>query len=284
VTSRGNNTIDLVYSDGLVGNVYYRFYNGSSWSGDTYMNFVTNAAPAISTFCAGCLVAGARNAYDNNIFLVGFGCGGPCTNSWFSIGAPPGGALSGPSIAPFGTSGSYAVFVQGADHAMWVRIYNALTGWGGWGSAGGGLGMNGDGSGSAPAAVWVGPQSGVIQVFVRGGNNHLYQNTLSCAIGCGFSGYYDLTATIPDNGYWDGSPSAVANGSGWIQLFSADRNRLIWEHVYVPGIGWYPISIIVGGLASADPTATSSSFATVQLFTSRGASNDMSEYIFDPRP
>ena len=74
---------------------------------------------------------------------------------------------TGPAICSQDAN-SLDVFVQGTDHALWYRHYQAGSGWSSWKSLGGGLA-------SSPAAV--SRSAGYIDVFVRGTDNILYKKT-----------------------------------------------------------------------------------------------------------
>ncbi len=298
----------MIVDSGYDGSLWLRLYQDKTLllTTDTGGYADPGETPAIA-FAGGLTIVAARGGgHDIWTNACGLGCK---PNSWVDIGKPPvPGIPSSPSIARFSDSSpAYAVFVRGGDGALWARIHNsAATGgaidghWSAWISAGGQIAMNPFNEPSSPAALFAG-KDGEIKVYVRGTTNHIYSNSLVCPLTCAFTGFVDESpsgapaeydeSTIPPTydvqGSFTGTPTVVTNGDGWITLFARDDvfYSTIFEHIYVPGVGWYAPWNQVGdgpGLITAEPAAASTSYATIQLYMSVDEDLHMREYEFNP--
>jgi FG-GAP-like repeat len=90
-------------------------------------------------------------------------------------GRPPGGPITSTPAAVSPTSDSIHIFVRGADHALWEKVWTDASGrWSEWTSLGGVLR-------SGPAAT--SPSSGEVHVFARFANDSLFRKRWSAAAG-----------------------------------------------------------------------------------------------------
>ena len=119
---------------------------------------------------------------------------------WNSLG---GVITSDPVAVVYGTE-RIAVFARGPDNALWVTANNG-TGWpSGWGSLGGIIT-------SAPAAT---ASRDHIDVFARGNNGELFQNSWNSPCGVRCAGGASASAGSAGWGGWVSPPLPLCNGNG----------------------------------------------------------------------
>jgi hypothetical protein len=167
---------------------------------------------------------------------------------WESLG---GVLKSGPDVASW-APGRLDVFVRGTDDGLWHRWWDA-NGWSGWESLGGTLG-------SDPGAVsWA---EGRIDVFARSTTNQLLHRW--------FDGTRWLSETLPASLL--GAPDVAAPATGRLEVFGLGSGNAVWGTAFVEG-SWTPWHQ-VGGTATSDPSAVSSTAGTFDLFV-RGTGSDL---------
>jgi hypothetical protein len=153
-----------------------------------------------------------------------------------------------------------AVFVVGTDdHVWWATDHMD------WTSLGAPpVGIVGD-----PAAVSWGDDR--IDLFVRGGDNRLWQDWTDCG-GCQWSGWLK---PLGNNGTLASSPTATSWGVGRIDVFVLGTNGLVyqvfWETTTWNG-SWLARGRPPSGIADSRPGAASAGLNQVDLFV-QGADN-----------
>jgi hypothetical protein len=154
----------------------------------------------------------------------------------------------------------HAVFVVGTDGRLWWSTERV-----GWRSLGAPpVGLVGD-----PAAVSWG--EGRVDVFVRGGDNRLWQQWTACG-GCRWSGWLK---PVGDNGTLASSPTATSWGPGRIDVFVRGTNGLIYQRYWATS-AWDGAWLVRGapppGAFADRPGAASWGPGRVDLFV-RGRDN-----------
>ena len=218
-----------------------------------------------------------------------------------AVGAPPGGATSGPDVASSGP-GRLDVFVRGADNALWHRWHDGA--WSAWVSLGGVLT-------SDPTAVsW---SAGRLDVFVRGTDSALWRTSYQGGWG-GWTSLGGVLTSSPDvastaagrldvfvrgtddalwqrsfNGSWGGwvsrggvltsDPAAASWGAGRLDVFVRGTDNALWRQWYEGGwSGWE----LVGGVLTSGPDAASRGFGRLDIFV-RGTDDALWHTSFDGR-
>jgi Glycosyl hydrolase catalytic core len=205
-----------VYARGPDNGVWYRRYNGSSWSGWASLGRTTYVSPA-AALRRGTAIVDVFVRGTNNAIYQRSRNGNTWSAAWASIGAPPGGATSAPAAVSSAT-GRMDVFVRGADSAIWRRTWT--TSWGPWTSVGGI-------ATSAPAVT--SRVTNRIDLFFRGANGQVYQRFTS---GSGWSSPTSLGgATIS-------APVAVAANGNRIDLWMRGTNNALQHKFWQPRVGW----------------------------------------------
>jgi 5-hydroxyisourate hydrolase-like protein (transthyretin family) len=157
-------TGNFLFVTGSDNALWYKTWNGATWSSATSLGGVLTSSPAatspgngvIDVFVRG----GAGALYEKTTTN-----GGTSWSNWISLGGqiPTG---TGPAACSWG-AGRVDLFVQGMDSALWHKSYTG-TSWSSWQSLGGALTLS-------PGAT--SPSSGTIDVFVLGTDSGLWWKT-----------------------------------------------------------------------------------------------------------
>ncbi|MDB4876401.1 MAG: insect kinin peptide [Gemmatimonadetes bacterium] len=136
------------------------------------------------------------------------------------------------------------VFVKGTDNALWHAVRGGpdvlLSHWSPWESLGGVL-LSG-------ASVSLRPGTTTIDVFVRGGRNHLFHLMRT---GGHFSTFEDLGGNI------DSDPASVSWAANRIDVFARNATTTHLDHIYWPANGTWSAWESLNGVLSGGPAVTS---------------------------
>jgi repeat uncharacterized protein DUF346/putative pyrroloquinoline-quinone binding quinoprotein len=160
-------------------------------------------------------------------------------SGWESLG----GVLTSSPDAAAWSAGRLDVFARGTDNALWHRWWDGSR-WAGWETLGGSLN-------SDPGAISGAP--GRIDVFARSSNDQLVHRWYS-----GGWGSETLPATIVSG------PDVTAPSAGTLAVFGLGSGNAVSGTAFT-GRGWtswHPL----GGTGASDPSATTSSPGTFDLF------------------
>src|SRR5215210_4950985 len=196
--------------------VWPRRYDGSSWSGWTFLGGLTYASPAASarlgTSIVDVFIRSATNTIQHR-----YRNGTTWSSGWVSIGSPPGGATSAPASVSSG-SGRIDVFVRGGDSAVWRNTWT--TAWSGWTRVGGT-------ATSAPAVTSRGTNR--IDLFVRGKDGTI-QRTYND--GSGWAAWSSLGGSTMS------APAAAASSSNRIDVWARGATGAVQHDVWRSSTGW----------------------------------------------
>jgi hypothetical protein len=252
--------------------------NTQTWSSWTNVpanaNASTNRAPTATSWGQGRLDAfvigiGDKQLWhyaeqDGNQLLGGSG--------WEPQGSPSGGFSEAPSAT---SQGFGNLFIAGADMngVFWFKTWTS-AGWSNWTYSGG------SGKG-APSAVSMYP--GRVDVYVRGGDNNLWQYYAANDGSGGWEmrGHWYSQAATLSSGILKGSPSAASRDSSHVDIFAGDGyhpyaaghtdtagHPQIMHLWYAPG-GWSSWHTIGGILPSDNGTSPFSVVAAAPLDANR---------------
>jgi hypothetical protein len=150
--------------------------------------------------------------------------------SWWHMGSPYGGGVSTSpaAVMQYSTLNVYAG--GGNDHLYQIACCFGSEGWTSWWDMGS---PPGGGITSSPAAVNAG--GGVINVYARGANGHLYQK--ACCFGSeGWTSWWDMGS--PPGGGITSGPAAVNTGSA-INVYARGANGHLYQKACCFGSeGW----------------------------------------------
>lgn len=164
---------------------------------------------------------------------------------WENLGGPPGGCTSGPT-AVLQPGGLLALFVRGADNAIWRRRewrYENNLFWSSWGSLPGGFIT----TSNPDAAV---NAHGLLVVFARGADNAIWHT-------------WQPNAYNPDQwaqwqslgGEFLSGPGAVLQTGGRLVVFARGTDGAIWHRWQVSRNGEWSGWESLGGYLVSDPDA-----------------------------
>jgi len=169
-------------------------------------------------------------------------------SSWTSLGAPPPGSKSGPTVASWGP-GRLDAFVTGNDGNLWHEWSgNSGASFSNWEN----LGQPPGGLTCAPAAVSWG--TGRVDVFGRGADGALWHTYWN---GSQWVAWESL------GGVLQSSPAVSSWAPGRIDVMVVGTDHAVW-HTWYQG-GWVPWQSL-GGFAVLDPAAVSWGPNRIDLF------------------
>ena len=142
---------------------------------------------------------------------------------------------------------SLDVFVQGTDHALWYRHYQAGSGWSAWRSLGGGLA-------SSPGVT--SQANGKIDVFVRGTDGAIWYKEYS---GSSWSNWIGLGGQVASGT----GPAASSWGTGRLDVFVQGTDGVLYQKMR-SGSSWSTWKSLSGALASS-PAATSPASGVIDV-------------------
>lgn len=250
------------------------------------------------------VVAGADMHGYGNFALARYVVKGITPRSWGEWGSLGGILSSAPSVTS-PSPGSSAVFVRGADSALWWRR-NEGSGWSDWKSLGGLLT-------SDPSAVGTG--EGLILVAARGADNALWTRWFDGGSWGPWESFGGIISSDPalsytgeefamfgrgaDNALWfrksrpysvgdwsdweslggvlTSSPSASSRGPGRLDVFTRGSDSALWTKNF-DSSGWSGWRS-AGGILSSDPASVSWSEHRIDVFV-RGADNALWQNTF----
>lgn len=224
----------------------YRWFTAATgWSSEVDLGSTPESGPSVTSWGPSRVDVFHRGGASTLLHRWWDGTWQPLTGIWEDLGAPPGGATSGPDAASWsGSNGNrhINVFVRGADKALWMRTYNSSScpcGWGEWESLGGVLT-------SDPGAISTEP--GRIDVFVRGTDDAMWHRAFVAGSG--------WAAWASRGGLLRGAPDAAANGDKpWVAVRGVDDAvHRITTTASGAWSGWSSLGPPPGG-ARSDPTA-----------------------------
>jgi protocatechuate 3,4-dioxygenase beta subunit len=170
VCSWGSGRIDL-FVQGTDGALWHKWYSGGSWSGwQSLGGKLTSSAAAAAAPGSSRIDVFVRGT-DGAIWQRTTTNGGSSWSGWTSRGGQiPVNTI--PAACSWG-SGRLDLFANGTDGQLWwMYTTNGGSSWSGWQSLGRPLGESLTSSPTAAA-----PASGIMDVFVRGGDNGLWERT-----------------------------------------------------------------------------------------------------------
>ena len=153
------NSLD-VFVQGTNHALYYTHWNGATWSAWKSLGGVLTSSPAATSPSTGVIDVFVRGT-DGALWSRTTTNGGATWSNWASLG---GQLASGTGPAASSQGSRLDVFVEGTNGALYQKT--STGSWSGWQNLGGELT-------SSPAAT--SPTSGVIDVFVRGTDNAVWE-------------------------------------------------------------------------------------------------------------
>lgn len=173
-------------------------------------------------------------------------------------------AVAAELSAPAATSWSstrFDLIVRGADgliyHKYWNNGTGPVGGWTDWGS----IGAPPVGAASSPTVTTPGPD--VLQVFVRGGDNRIWNDQWTHGQGSapgGWSGW----GPIPNTGNATWAPTATDGADTQPDVFYTGTDGAVYYTRYDSQLGWVtPVSL--GGVVQGSPAATTTTGGRLQL-------------------
>ncbi|MEY9926304.1 hypothetical protein ABH926_000926 [Catenulispora sp. GP43] len=173
------------------------------------------------------------------------------------------------------------VFVRDSSGNLQQRTWNGSS-WSSWSPLSLGVaGSTGPGSFQGSPAVVSSPSG--TDVFVRGGDNHVWENTYTGDTGSGFPGW---TGWVNLGGSVATSPTAASLGQDRIDVFAQGTDGALWQNTYeqvsngtgggiiTPGLawgGWKSLGGPTGSTFTGTPSAVAS-LNRIDLFV-RGTDN-----------
>jgi hypothetical protein len=207
---------EYVFATSPNGLIYYRYYDGTSWSSWAHipnagLSSVISAPAASSSGCDN--GDGFINVYavgpNGNVYRVfgnhlGWG-------TWENLG---GAATSAPAAISSPDMQVDYVFVRGPNNNIYENFHGpGINGWSGW------INLNG-GSASAPAvSSW--DVHGRLDVFVKGGSNQIYQKTWTKTAGWGAWTNY--------GGILTSAPAAISDQPNIIHTFAIGKDGMAYS-------------------------------------------------------
>jgi hypothetical protein len=168
--------------------------------------------------------------------------------------------LSAPAAASPVVS-RYDLVVRGQDgmlfHKYWENGTGPVNGWSAWGS----IGQPPVGSASSPSVS--SPEQGVIQVFVRGNDNQIWNNHWTHGQG-GAPGGWSGWGAVPKTGNATWAPAASFGKDNQPDVFYRGTDGAIWYTRFDTTLGWTaPVSL--GGYSMASPAVTTNMSRRLQV-------------------
>jgi len=169
------NTLD-VFAKGTNNALWHTHWDGTTWSAWESLGGVLTSAPAATSNGAGNVSVFVRGS-DSALWMKASTDGGNTWSGWQGLGGQiPAGTA--PAVCSWG-AGRIDLLVQGTDGQLWWKYTtNGGSSWSAWQGLGGKLT-------SSPAAA--APASGILDVFVRGGDNGLWQKTYNSGVWTGWT-------------------------------------------------------------------------------------------------
>jgi hypothetical protein len=130
------------------------------------------------------------------------------------------------------------VYARGSDNNVWSRLYNGTT-WTDWSKI--------VGATYASPAASVRSGTSIVDLFVRGSDNALYQNTRDGT----WTGYRSIGA--PPGGATS-APAAISNAPGKVHVFVRGADSAIWQRTWTTS--WGPWTYVGGAVTSAPAVAS----------------------------
>ena len=166
-----------------------------------------------------------------------------------------------PAVCSETTTGSYDLFIRGADNALWWRHY--AGGWSAWQSLGGVL----TASPAAEAAYKWSASTGRIDVFVRGTDGALWERATTDA-GATWGAWTKIGGQLLE-GTGPGVCSAQQYGV-YTYIFVTGTNHQLYNYLLDTGGPWTSL----GGYLTSSPAATSVNSGMTEVFV-RGSDGDL---------
>jgi hypothetical protein len=258
VCAQNNGSLDL-FAEGTNSALYFKQWDSTTgWSASTSLGGVLASGPAAVSQGAGAIDVFVRGG-DNGLWEKTTTNGGSSWSNWASLG---GQIASGTGPAASSSGSRLDVFVQGTNGAMYQKTWNG-TSWSNWISLGGSLT-------SSPAAT--SPTSGAIDVFVRGGDNGLWEKTTTNG-GSSWSNWASLGGQIASGT----GPAASSSGSR-LDVFVQGTNGAMYQKTW-NGTSWSNW-ISLGGSLTSSPAATSPTSGAIDVFV-RGGDNGLWENSYN---
>ena len=196
-----------------------------------------------------------------------------CTSPLSVSAAQGGSAVQAPTLAGASVgsapavcapdANSLALFVQGANGALWYDHWDGTNGWSPWTSLGGVLT-------SSPAAA--SPTSGMIDVFVRGSDGAIWQKTTTNG-GSSWSNWASLGGQIASGT----GPAACSWGSGRLDVFVEGTNGALYQKTWTGSwTNWASLS----GVLTSSPAAASPTSGVIDVFV-LGSDNGLWQKTFN---
>lgn len=180
----GGGTQTWVFGQGSDANLYYRYWNGSVWSGWTSIGspYGCQSGPALDQ--VGTYLDVWCRASTGTMWLRSYN--GSSWGNWYDLGNNGSAWANGPGAIGYVTGGGTQtwVFAQGSDYNYYYRYRNGSA-WSAWTNIGSPYGCE-----SAPAAS---QYSSNLDVFCRGSNGEIWVKTWN---GSSWSGWQSLGGSM----------------------------------------------------------------------------------------
>ncbi|MGA2885050.1 MAG: carboxypeptidase regulatory-like domain-containing protein [Halobacteriota archaeon] len=226
--------------------LWYKTWNGATWSNATSLGGNLTSAPAATSPAAGTIDVFVRGT-NGGLYEKTTANNGTSWSGWI----PLGGQLAsgtGPAADARGLN-SLDVFVQGTDHVLYYTHWNGA--WSAWKSLGGVLT-------SSPAAT--SPSTSVIDVFVRSTNGALW-SVNSTNNGTTWSAWKSIGGQLASGT----GPAADARGLNSLDVFVQGTNQVLY-YTHWNGTTWSAWTSLGGVLAAgSSPAATSPGTGQVDI-------------------
>ena len=168
VCSWGSDRLD-VFVQGTDGQLWHKWYIGTSWSGWQSLGGKLTSSAAATTALRSSRIDVFVRGTDGAVWYKDWN--GAAWSGWHSLGGQI--PVNTVPAACSWSSGRVDLFANGTDGQLWWKYTtNGGSSWTGWQALGRPLGES---LTSSPAAA--APASGIMDVFVRGGNNGLWERT-----------------------------------------------------------------------------------------------------------
>lgn len=243
--------IDL-FTRGTDDALYYRTFDGQTFSGWQSFGGVLTSDPAVAVFGAGLMYIFVRGT-DNALWYLWRDVNASQPSGWQSQG---GSLTSRPAVCS-SSAGKLDLFVRGTDNAIWYKYLDVNAGgnWSDWQSLGGF-------KTSAPAATAAGEAS---WVFARGADNALYWMWIRSPTD--HSGWQRL------DGVWTSAPAVCTPDpdNQIVDIFARGMDNALWHNRFNSGVPgqWHSL----GGVAVSDPAAMA--MRSASWVFARGADNTL---------
>lgn len=168
--------------------------------------------------------------------------------------------LSAPAAAS-PVNSRFDLIVRGEEgllyHKYWDNGTGPINGWSDWGA----IGQPPVGAASSPTVD--SPEPGVVQVFVRGTDNQIWNDHWTHGQGSAPGGWSGWGA-VPNTGNATWAPASTYGKDNQPDVFYRGTDGAVWYTRYDAALGWVtPVSL--GGVILASPAATTTSGGRLQL-------------------